>query len=90
LAPIVVLWAFYQYEYPTCAFRYKLTAEIQTPDGMKTGSSVMEVSYSHNDSGGGTGQSADLHMIDEATYVDLGQGKNLFVLLTNRESGRSG
>jgi hypothetical protein len=92
LAPVAVFgalgWAYFQYEYPTCTFRYKLTAEVMTPDGLKTGSSVLEVSYSHYPDAGG-GESANLHMTGEATYVDLGQGKNLFVLLTNRESGRN-
>jgi len=49
----------YQSNYPTCTFRYKLTAEVNTPDGVKTGSSVIEVSYSHNGDWGG-GQSADI------------------------------
>jgi hypothetical protein len=78
---------YYQYNYPTCTFRYKLTAEVMTPDGLKTGSSVIKVSYSHNADWGG-GKSADLHMTGEAVYVDLGQGKNLFVTLKSQESGR--
>lgn len=71
LAPIAVIWAlgwaYMQHEYPTCTFRYKLTAEVQTPVGLKTGSSVVEVSYQRGgDWGGGT------HAYDtlrgEATY----------------------
>ena len=92
LAPVAVLcalgWGYFQINYPTCTFRYKLTAEVMTPDGMKTGSSVIEVSYSHYPDSGG-GQSANLNMTGEADYVDLGAGKNLFVLLTNRVSGRN-
>lgn len=95
LAPVVVLcalvvatWVYYQYEYPTCTFRYKLTAEVQTPDGVKTGSSVVEVSYSHSGDWGG-GQHANLNLLGDAVDVDLGSGKNLFLLLTNREAGPS-
>jgi len=82
------LWAYYQHEYPTCTFRYKLTAEVQTPDGVKTGSSVLEVSYSHNGDWGG-GPHPALTLTGQATYIDLGSGKNLFLLLTNRDSGRN-
>ena len=83
------LWYFWdQANYPTCTFRYKLTAEVQTPDGMKTGSSVWEVGYAHRDSAGG--RLAALTLTGQALYIDLGAGKNVLLLLTNRESGRSG
>jgi hypothetical protein len=87
LAPIAVLcalgWGYIQINYPICTFRYKLTAEVMTPEGLKTGSSVIEVSYSHNGDAGG-GMTPKLQMIGEALYLDLGKGKNLFVLLSNR------
>ncbi len=92
LAPIAVIWflgwAYIQINYPTCTFRYKLTAEVNTPEGVKTGSSVIEVSYSHNGDWGG-GETPNLHMTGEAPYIDLGSGKNLFLMLTNRASGRN-
>jgi hypothetical protein len=92
LTPLVVLfglgWGYYQINYPTCTFRYKLTAEVNTPDGLKTGSSVIEVRYSHNGDYGG-GESPDLNLNGEAVYVDLGAGKNLFVTLTTWGSARA-
>jgi hypothetical protein len=88
LAPVVLIYGYFQFNYPTCTFRYKLTAEVMTPGGLKRGSSVIEVSYSHNGDWGG-GKSADLNMVGEAVYVDLGQGKNLFVTLSSNESGRN-
>jgi hypothetical protein len=87
LLVVALGYGWYVYNYPTCTFRYKLTAEVMTPDGLKTGSSVIEVSYSHNADWGG-GESADLKMSGEAVYVDLGQGKNVFVTLKSQESGR--
>jgi hypothetical protein len=63
---------------------------VMTPDGMKTGSSVIEVSYSSSPRLLPDGPHVQSTVTGEATYVDLGNGKNLFVLLTNRESGRSG
>jgi hypothetical protein len=91
LAPVAVLWAlgwgYIQINYPTCTFRYKLTAEVMTPEGVKSGSSVVEVSY--------TTQSAPLSqggrfdsVLGEATYVDLGDGKNLFVTLGTLDSAQ--
>jgi hypothetical protein len=87
LAVVALGYGLFQLIYPTCTFRYKLTAEVMTPDGLKTGSSVIEVNYSHNADWGG-GRTPDLKMIGEATFVDLGGGKNLFVTLNSQESGR--
>jgi hypothetical protein len=96
LVPLVVLGLLGWYAihrlnapFPVCTFRYKLTAEVMTPDGLKTGSSVIEVSYSHHGDYGG-GENAVLNIVGEAVYVDLGAGKNLFVTLTTRDSGRAG
>jgi hypothetical protein len=82
----VAICGWVQWNFPTCTFRYRLAAEVMTPEGLKTGSSVIEVSYSHGTSGGGA--IAVLNMTGEAVYVDLGRGQNLFVTLTNAESGR--
>ena len=73
--------------YPTCTFRYKLTAEVMTPQGVKFGSSVIEVSYAHTGDWGG-GDSRDTHVNGDAVYVDLGKGKNLFITLRSWASGR--
>jgi hypothetical protein len=80
--------AFCQLAYPTATFRYKLTAEVMTPDGLKTGSSVIEASYSSVNPLPNPGRWRSDSVAGEAVYVDLGRGKNLFVLLTNNLSGR--
>ncbi len=91
LAPIAVLWAvgwaYFQYEYPTCNFRYKLTAEVMTPEGLKTGSSVIEVSYSHSADWGG-GPKEAIKIKGDSIYVDLGAGKNLVFPLYAYETRR--
>jgi hypothetical protein len=81
-------YAFCKATYPTTTFRYKLTAEVMTPQGLKTGSSVIEASYSSVNPLPNPGRWAADDLTGEAVYVDLGQGKNLFVLLTDRLSGR--
>jgi len=91
-APVAVIcalgWGYFQINYPTCTLRYKLTVDVMTPEGLKTGSSVIEVNYQRGGDWGG-GPHGEPWATGEAVYVDLGQGKNLFVLLSNRESGRN-
>jgi hypothetical protein len=81
LVPVALVYGFFQYNYPTCTFRYKLTAEVMTPDGLKTGSSVIEVSYSSVHPLPNPGRWRSDTVTGEAVFVDLGHGKNLFVLL---------
>jgi hypothetical protein len=73
---------FYFVEYPTIYYRFKLTVEVQTPDGVKSGSVVNEEAYTFSyigkefmpSQGGGVTRA-------EALFVDLGAGKNLIVTL---------
>lgn len=92
LAPIAVLWAvgwvYFRNEYPTCTFRYKLTAEVMTPGGVKTGSSVVEVSYHTGPRILPDPTPRFDTLRGEATYVDLGNGKNLVITLGTLDSGR--
>ncbi len=81
-------FAFCKANYPTATFRYKLTVEVMTPQGLKTGSSVITVSYSSVHPLPNPGRWIADDLTGEAVHVDLGQGKNLFVLLTNHYSGR--
>jgi hypothetical protein len=93
LAPVAVLWAlgwgYIQINHPTCTFRYKLTAEVMTPEGLKSGSSVLEVSYQM--SNGWLPDSRGKHIDSlrgEAVYVDMGNGRNIFVTLGTLDSNR--
>jgi hypothetical protein len=62
-------------------YHYKLTVEIETPEGVRSGSSVIAVQTTGPMKGaetlGGSGPTAR----GEAVAVDLPQGKTLFVLL---------
>lgn len=53
--------------------RYRLTAEVQTPDGLRTGSSVIETIWDRGLSGA--------TVKGEAVAVDLPDGQTLFILL---------
>jgi hypothetical protein len=80
------IFALIKINYPTCTFRYKLTAEVMTPEGLKTGSSVTEVSYTHVFSLSGV-PNLIRSVTGEALFIDLGSDKNFLVTLTSRESG---
>jgi hypothetical protein len=64
------------------SYRYKLTLAVDTPDGVKIGSSVVEVQF-HEVSFPASGV---MHRLEgEALYIDLGPGKRpLIALLTNQ------
>ena len=93
ILPIIVIasaiWAWVVVEFPTCTVRYRLTAEIITPDGLKTGSSVVQASY-HTTGSFLSGPKQISDIVGESLYVDLGQSKNLFITLTHYPSSRIG
>jgi hypothetical protein len=64
------------------SFRYKMTIEIETPDGVRSGSTVREVSYFEPDNYPSIGESKPHWILNgEAVVVDLPQNKVLFALL---------
>ncbi len=71
----------------TPTYRYRLTVEVDTPQGLKTGSSVIEVD-THRDQTSWNPQARGLwHKVrGEAAAVDLGEGRVLFALLRSEDS----
>lgn len=67
--------------------KYRLTVEVMTPDGIKTGSGILAVVPDRNYNRGGR-----TTMRGEAVFVDLGQdrgkGKNLVALLAHRQDAK--
>lgn len=63
---------------PTPAYRYRLTVEVETPEGLRTGSSVIEVETSESSF---PHSSVNHRVRGEAVAVDLPGGKTLFALL---------
>ena len=89
--PIVAVFILYNYIiYPTVTLKYLLTLEVTTPNGPKTGSGVIQVSYASEINLNGGGRRGSVSVVGEAIPVDLGQGKFLFVTLTSNASGRTG
>lgn len=73
----------YWLAYPTYSWNQKLTLTIQTPDGEKTGSAVVNVSVEYQPTFGfGIGERRN-EWHGEATVVELGEGHYVFALLGN-------
>ncbi|MEM7702652.1 MAG: hypothetical protein AAF251_11995 [Pseudomonadota bacterium] len=63
-------------------YRYRLTVEVDTPEGLKTGSSVIEVQQTLVRPGSSPGsQGVSRKVRGEAVAVDLPGGKTLYALL---------
>ena len=87
---VVVLVGFIVYSvmYPSTSYRFRITLNVDTPQGLKSGSSVMEVRDRRYPAwttlGNNTGESS---LKGEAVFVDLGLGadvkpRNVVALLT--------
>lgn len=64
--------------------RYRLTAEVETPEGVRIGSSVIEVTWGASRLDGPFG-GAGYSVKGEAAAVDLPGGQTLFVLLSSAD-----
>lgn len=68
-------------------YRYRLTVEVETPEGPKTGSSVIEVQQTLVRAGGSpANQAVERRVRGEAVAVDLPGGKTLFALLRSENN----
>lgn len=68
-------------------YRYRLTVEVETPEGVKTGSSVIEVEQSLSRSTAAPAKVGVLRKVrGEAVAVDLPNGKTLFALLRSENN----
>ncbi|MFN0193059.1 MAG: hypothetical protein ACKVP5_13965 [Aestuariivirga sp.] len=86
---IGAIWLAINLIWPTCTFRYRLTVEVETPQGLKTGSSVIDATIAYQWQALPEVGVFKSSVTGEAVFVDLGDGKNLVVTLTNDGSGRT-
>ena len=69
---------------PPTIIRYKFTLEIDTPTGVRAASSVINVQVTSSSNSSWTlpdARRATLTVRGEATFVDLGEGKNIIAIL---------
>jgi len=84
------LWLVWtQLLYPTNAVRYRLTIDVDTPQGIRSNSSVIEARFGFEPTLFGLISGIKSSLAGEAVFVDLGSGKNIVVTLTNTGSGRT-
>jgi len=82
IAALAIFYAAYAIAYPTYSYRYRITIEVDTSDGVKTGSSVIEVTTVQYPSWITLGANDHATSVrGEAVFVDLGSGRNLVALL---------
>jgi hypothetical protein len=74
--------------FPIYTARFRLTVEVETPDGLKSGSSVIETTIRDVKVGLPEMVGLQYGARGQAVFVDLGQGRNLFALLTFGPHGR--
>lgn len=77
---IAALYAIYKLSYPTYSWNQKLTVEVETPEGIVSGSSVVKFTFENTIRIGSIGGSIS-SVEGEATIVALPEGRFLFVLL---------
>jgi hypothetical protein len=79
-------WLLWEATYPTTSHRYRLTLEVETPAGLATGSSVIEVTQKRQLPIGGA--PALLYFVrGEAVFVDLGGGRHVIAILGHGPNG---
>lgn len=69
---------------PTFTYRYRLTVEVDTPKGVKSGSSVIETTLQNNHGVKWAPMEARKfasYVRGDAVFVDLGQGRHVIALL---------
>jgi hypothetical protein len=74
----------YRLAYPTYTHRYRLTVNVETPHGLKSGSSVVQVTMTSIPRLLGSEHGQDVSTKGEAAFVDLGD-KNVTALLTRSD-----
>jgi hypothetical protein len=76
--------------YPSATLRYRLTLETELNGQLKSGSGVIEVSYSRNLRIFGGSADITIDIEGDAVSVDLGKDDGLFALLAPGKHPRSG
>lgn len=72
---------------PTPTYRYRLTVEVETPEGPRSGSSIIEVDTSSGGLAIPTLGEVSSRVRGEAVAVDLPSGPTLFALLRSEDHG---
>jgi hypothetical protein len=72
----------------TQTHHFRLSLSVETPDGVRTASSVLKVTYRWVQTLG-SGPATGYDLKGEAVFLDLGQGRNIIMLLAHGPTGDS-
>jgi hypothetical protein len=89
---ILALGFFYMASGPTFTYRYRLTIEVDTPHGPKSGSSVVETTLQNNHEvkwAPPEAQKFTARTRGQAVFVDLDDGKHIIALLAMGKTANS-
>lgn len=85
----VALYLGVTFAFPSYTHRYRLTIEIDTPEGVRSGSSVIEVTRKDARLLRFGGARFTFHVRGEAVFVDLGANRNMIALLATGPDGQN-
>ncbi len=86
LTVIAVIFLGYKSSYPSYSWHQKLTVVVETPDGLRTGSSVIEISVRFQPQILPDASGVFNRKHGEAVVVDMGEGRYLFALIGESNS----
>jgi len=86
-AMLGAIWLAWNVAYPSGTWRYKITVEVETPEGIKTGLAVREVTFQRMPHPLPHMKSASSRLKGEAVVVDLGKRGVLFALINGYKIG---
>lgn len=78
---LLAIIGWWKVEFPSATWRYKLTVTVETPEGIKTGSAVREVTYINGPKILPDVSGSQWKVKGEAVVVDLGHDKYLFAIM---------
>ncbi len=85
-----LLYGAYQWVYPTYSYRFRIVIEVDTPQGVKSGSSVLQVTTVQYPRWLTLGaNSTETWVRGEAVFVDLNNGRAVMGLLAFGQEGAS-
>jgi len=84
-------YGLYAWKYPTYSYQFRITVEVDTVDGVKTGASVLQVRTNQFPYWVTLGNNnSNTWVRGEAVFVDLGRGRSLIALLALGENAEDG
>ncbi len=76
----------YSQQYPSGAWHYKMTVEVETPEGIKSGSAVRDVDVDTSTRATSLSGLSSVKAKGEAVVIDLGQRGVLFAILRSSKT----